>query len=133
MTGRNLARSLTQIGTRYIIVDLNTENIRDAARRGEPAYFGDVTSPEVLEHLGVADATELIIAINDPDATIRSVRAARRASPNLRIIVRTAYEVDVKRLEEAGATHVFAAEVAVASVITDRVIGDLGNTSDLGV
>lgn len=130
LTGRTLARSLAKIHTRYIIADLNTESVRDATRRGEPAYFGDVTSPEVLEHLGVADASELIIAINDPDATVRAVRAARRAAPDLRIIVRTAYKDDVKRLEEAGATHVFAAEVAVASVITDRVIGDLERTSD---
>ncbi len=131
LTGRTLARSLAKIRTRYIIVDLNTENVRDATRRGEPAYFGDVTSPEVLEYLGVADASELIIAINDPGATVRAVRAARRAAPNLRIIVRTAYEADVKRLGEAGATHVFAAEVAVASAINDRVVGDLGSTSDL--
>ena len=131
LTGRTLVRSLAKIRRRYIIVDLNTENVRDATRRGEPAYFGDVTSPEVLEHLGVADASELIIAINDPDATVRAVKAARRAAPHLRVIVRTAYEDDVKRLEEAGATQVFAAEVAVASVITDRVIGDLANIPDL--
>jgi CPA2 family monovalent cation:H+ antiporter-2 len=59
LTGRNLARSLTQIGARHIVVDLNTENVRDAARQGEPACFGDVTSAEVLEHLGVAEASEL--------------------------------------------------------------------------
>ena len=106
------------------------DNVRDATRQGEPAYFGDVTSPGVLEHLGVADASELIIAINDPDATVRAVRTARRAAPNLRIIVRTTYEDDVKRLEEAGATQVFAAEAAAASVIVDRVIGDLKSTSD---
>ena len=131
LTGRTLARSLAKIRTRYVIADLNTENVREATQRGEPVYFGDVTSPEVLEHLGVADAGELIIAINDPDATARATRAARRAAPDLRIIVRTAYKDDVKRLEEAGASDVFAAEVAVASVITDRVIGDLRSTSDL--
>jgi CPA2 family monovalent cation:H+ antiporter-2 len=129
LTGQTLARSLVKTRTRYIIVDLNTENVRDATQQGEPAYFGDVTSPEVLAHLGVADASELIIAINDPDATVRAVRTARRAAPNLRIIVRTTYEDDVKRLEKAGATQVFAAETAVASVIVDRVIGDLTGTS----
>ena len=130
LTGQTLARSLVKTRTRYIIADLNTENVRNATQQGEPAYFGDVTSPEVLAHLGVADASELIIAINDPDATVRAVRTARRAAPNLRIIVRTTYEDDVKRLEEAGATQVFAAEAAVASVIVDRVIGDLKSTSD---
>jgi CPA2 family monovalent cation:H+ antiporter-2 len=127
LTGRNLARSLTQIGARHIVVDLNTENVRDAARQGEPACFGDVTSAEVLEHLGVAQASELVIAINDPDATARATGAARLAAPVLRITVRTAYDADVKRLEEAGATHVVAAEAAAADAIIDRVLGNIGD------
>lgn len=127
LTGQTLARALANNRTRYIIADLNTETVRDATQQGEPAYFGDVTSPEVLAHLGVADATELIVAINDPDATVRAVRTARHAAPNLRIIVRTTYKDDVKRLEAAGATKVFAAETAVASVIIDRVIRDLNS------
>jgi len=130
LTGRNLARSLKQIGTRYTIVDINTENVRDAARQGEPAFFGDVTSAEVLEHLGVADASEIVIAINDPDATARAIGAARLAAPDLRITVRTSYDADVKRLEEAGATHVVAAEAAAADTIIDRVLRNLGGTPE---
>ena len=130
LTGRSLARALTQIGTRYIIADLNTENVRDAARQGEPACFGDVTSAEVLEHLGVADASELVIAINDPDATARTVGAARTAAPDLRITVRTAYDVDVQRLEDAGATHVVAAEAAAAATIIDLVLGNIDNSPE---
>ncbi len=125
LTGRSLARSLARMGTPYIIADLNTENVRDAARRGEPACFGDVTSAEVLGHLGAAKASDLVIAINDPDATVRATRAVRRAAPDLRITVRTTYEADVKRLEEAGATYVIAAETAAADVITDRVLSML--------
>ena len=121
LTGRNLAHSLTQMDTRYIIVDLNTENVREAARQGEPACFGDVTSTEVLEHLGAAEASELVIAINDPDATARATAAARLVAPDLRITVRTTYQSDVKRLEEAGATYVIAAETAAADAIIDRV------------
>ncbi len=130
LTGRNLARSLKQIGTRYIIVDLNTENVRDAARQGEPACFGDVTSPEVLDCLGAAEASELVIAINDPDATARATGAARLAAPDLRITVRTAYDADVKRLEEAGATHVVAAEASAADAIIDRVLRNIDDSPE---
>jgi len=130
LTGRNLARELTQIGTRYIVVDINTENVRDAARQGEPACFGDVTSAEVLEHLGVADAAELVIAINDPDATARTVGAARIAAPDLRITVRTAYDADVERLKEAGATQVVAAEAAAADAIVDLVLGNIDDSPE---
>ena len=124
LTGRKLARALKQRDAPYIIVDLNTENVRNAAREGEPACFGDVTSPEVLDHLRVAEASELVISINDTEATARATRAARLAAPSLRITVRAAYEADVERLEKAGANRVFAAEVAVATVIADQVLED---------
>jgi CPA2 family monovalent cation:H+ antiporter-2 len=124
-TGRALSRALAQSGTKYIIVDINTENVRAAVKLGEPACFGDATSAEVLEHLGVANAVELVIAINDPDATGRATKAARLAAPALPITVRTAYNIDVKRLEEAGANRVFSAEETVAGAITDSIIRDL--------
>jgi CPA2 family monovalent cation:H+ antiporter-2 len=130
VTGQKLARALKQIGTRYIIVDLNTDNVRDADRQGEPACFGDVTSAEVLECLGTADASELVIAINDPDATVRATGAARRAAPGLRITVRTTYDTDVKRMVEAGATHVVASEAAAADAIIGQVLRNIGDSPD---
>jgi len=122
LTGRRLAQALSERGTPYVIADLNTDNVREAAQRGEPACFGDVTSSEVLEHLGVTDAQALIIAINDPDATARATRAARRVAPKLRITLRTRYQADVPLLEAAGATHVVAAETAAAGLITIHVL-----------
>ena len=122
LSGRNLARSLRRVGVQYVIVDLNSENVRDAARQGEPACFGDVTSAEVLEHLGAANARELVIAINDPDATARATAAARLVAPDLRITVRTAFDVDVRRLEQAGATQVVTAEAAAADAIVGYVL-----------
>ncbi len=126
LTGRNLARSLGQMGTRYIIVDLNAENVRDATAQGEPACFGDVTSAEVLGHLGLAEASEFVMAINDPDATCRATRAARQIAPDIPITVRTTYDLDVKRLEEAGATQVVAAESAAADAMINLVLEKKG-------
>jgi len=128
LTGQKLARSLAKIGTPYIIVDLNIENVREATRRGEPACYGDVTSREVFDHLGIADAIELVLSINDTDATARATRVARLAAPDLQITVRTAFDADVERLQEAGASRVFAAEVAVADVIASRVLANHENS-----
>jgi CPA2 family monovalent cation:H+ antiporter-2 len=127
LTGRTLANVLARSATPYIIVDINTDNVREAERLGQSACFGDVTSVEVLEHLGTAHARELVIAINDADATERATRAARRSAPNLRITVRTAYELDVERLRKAGATHVVTAEYAAAGAVVARVMGNAGD------
>jgi CPA2 family monovalent cation:H+ antiporter-2 len=119
--GRQLAKSLEDCGIPYLVADINVDNVRRATADGVRAYFGDVTSAEVLEHLGIENAKELVITVNDPDAALRAVKIARRISPDLRIIVRAAYINDVSVLLGAGATKVVTAEgesaVEVANII----------------
>lgn len=121
-TGYDLANSLKSCGIPYIIVDLNSENVRRARENGEPIYFGDLTSPEVLDHLGVSRARELIVAINDPDAIERTVRTAREMARELYIIARTNYILDVERLNRAGANEIIPAELEAAAKVTERVL-----------
>ncbi len=126
LTGQNLAHALEQSARPYIIVDLNAENVRRADRLGQTAVFGDITSAEVLEHLAAENAAELVIAINDPDATVHAIGAARLVSPDLRITVRTAYIADEDRLIDAGATVVITAEAAAADTIVAQVLTPFG-------
>ena len=122
ITGQELARSLHGCGVPYIVVDINPENIRGALQRDEPAYFGDVTSAEVMESLGLARARELVLAINDVGATVHAIHAARRIAPSLPIFVRVPYAADVDRVIKAGASEVVAAELEVSVVVTQRIL-----------
>jgi CPA2 family monovalent cation:H+ antiporter-2 len=126
LTGKELARSLEDCGVPYVVVDLNPENVRQSLQRAEPAYFGDVTSVEVLESLGVARARELVLSINDIDATERAVRAARSLAPSLDVIVRAHYAADVHRLIKAGATDIVVAELEGSVEVTRRILQRCG-------
>jgi CPA2 family monovalent cation:H+ antiporter-2 len=77
-----------------------------------------VTSGEVLESLGLKEARELVLAINDPGATERSLRVACQIAPNVPVFVRTQYAADVERLLEAGAADVIAAEIEASTAVT---------------
>jgi CPA2 family monovalent cation:H+ antiporter-2 len=133
--GRQLAHSLRSCEFSYVVADLNVENVRLAIRDGVPAFFGDVTSHEVLIHLGVERAKELVVTINDPDATRRAVMLARRLSPQIRIIARATYLEDKPRLLEAGADEVVAAEVEAAVEISYLILkrhnADPGTLNDV--
>jgi CPA2 family monovalent cation:H+ antiporter-2 len=122
ITGQELGRSLDECGVPHVVVDINPENIRGALERGEPAYFGDVTSGEVLESLGLSRARELVLAINDIGATVHAIHAARRIEPTVPIFVRVSYAADVDRVVKAGATEVVAAELEVSVVVTQRIL-----------
>jgi len=120
--GKELARVLRECRAPYLIVELNADNIRRAKENGDPAYYGDITSPEVLERIGIEDALELVMVINDPSAVERAVRAAREITPKLHITVRTRYILDVDPLKKAGATEVIPAEMEAAVEVANRVL-----------
>jgi CPA2 family monovalent cation:H+ antiporter-2 len=120
--GLELARSLKTYSIPHVIVDINIENVRAACAKGVHAYFGDVTSYEVLELLGAARAKELILVINDPFAAERAVRVARSFAPSLHIMVRTNYLLDIEPLLSAGADEVIPAERESAIEVTSRVL-----------
>ncbi|RJP19266.1 MAG: hypothetical protein C4527_27175 [Candidatus Omnitrophota bacterium] len=122
LAGTQLANALKKQGIPYVIGELNAENVHRAIEQGEPAYFADITSSEVLHHLGAERAREFVIVINDPGAIERAVEAARRLAPNLHILVRTRYMLDVDRLVQAGANVVIADEIESAELVVSRVV-----------
>jgi len=124
--GQDLARSLKVSGVPYLIVDINPRNVRAAARMGEPAVFGDITSEEVISLLGAGAAAEMVVVINDAGAAERATRAARRIAPELPILVRARYLADVEGLLKAGATDVVVAEVEASGEIAARVLACRG-------
>ncbi len=126
LAGEELASALKACGIPHVVADLNVDNIRHARKKGHPVLFGDVTSQEVLHHLRVADASELVLLLNDPDATARAVRAARASAPSLSILARTPYVLDVPALKAAGATEVVAGEAEAAAAVAERVLSRRG-------
>ncbi len=122
VAGQELSKALRAADIPYMLADLNAETVRHYLRNGEPACYGDVTSPEVLESLGIHHARELVLAINDPGAAMRAVKAARSVAPNLHIVVRSRYVGDIKALLEAGASKVVPAELEAAAELTSYVL-----------
>jgi len=122
--GRELCRALKGYGIPHVIVDISVENVDKASQEGVHAFFGDVTNEDVLVTLGAEHAGELVLLINDPGAAEQAVRVARKLVPNLHIVVRTPYLLDIEPILAAGADDVVAAEreaaVEVTSVVLNR-------------
>ena len=122
IAGEQVAEALRRVGRQYVVVDMNAETVRRLSGEGEPAFYGDVTSPAVLESLGIGHAAELVVAVNDPGATERAIRSARGLSPRLRIVARTQYAIDGPGLRDAGADEVITAETEAASRLVEIIV-----------
>ncbi|MCS7163579.1 MAG: monovalent cation:proton antiporter-2 (CPA2) family protein, partial [Thermodesulfovibrio sp.] len=51
LNGRNLARVLKETNIPYVILELNPDTVRKMKKKGEPIYYGDGTSQEILHKL----------------------------------------------------------------------------------
>jgi len=122
VAGAELAHALKECQTPYIIAELNPENVRAACQSGHKAYYADITSPEVLSHLGVSEAKAFIIVINDPTAKRQAIRAARKIAPNIHIMVRARYLQDRAIMRATGADEVVIAEVEASTEIIKRAL-----------
>lgn len=120
--GRELSQALGNCNIPYIIVDLNIENVKLAISENKNVVYGDITSDEVMLQLGLEQARELVILINDPTASEHAIKIARRISPDLFISVRTAYLLDVESMNQAGANEVVPAEREAAVQVTSQVL-----------
>ncbi len=110
VTGRNLARTASQAGIPYNIIELNPDLVKAARNDGQSVVFGDATAEGVLSHAGVSAARIVVVGINDPVATRGIVNLCRKLNPSLSIIVRTRYVSEAGALHEEGADEVIAEE-----------------------
>ncbi len=120
--GRQLADALRKCGIPYVIADMNSETVRSASMQGERIYYGDITSAEVLEYLGIHRARGLTLVVNDPGAVEQAVRVAKDIAPRVRIMVRTNYLLDIESLQAVGADDVVSAEMETAGAIVSRTL-----------
>lgn len=79
--------------------------------------MGDASNEDVLLMLGVDRADEIIISINDEAATQNAIRAARKANPEIHILVRAKYLTEKETALASGANEVVTGEEESANKV----------------
>ncbi|WP_372884197.1 monovalent cation:proton antiporter-2 (CPA2) family protein [Shimia sp.] len=104
--GQIVNRLVRSVGVKTIVLDHDMRAIELMRRFGVRGFFGDPTRPELLHAAGLAEASVLVITINDPAAAVNLVRHARRERPDLHIVVRAHDRHHVYQLYQAGADDI---------------------------
>lgn len=126
LNGRNLARVLKETNIPYVILELNPDTVRKMKKKGEPIYYGDGTSPEILHKLGIHRAKILVIAISDPVSTRKIVQIAKTLNQKIHTIVRTRFITEIEELTKLGADEVIPEEFETSLEIFARVLHRFG-------
>lgn len=122
LNGRNLAEGLKEASVPYVALELNNYTVLEMKKKGEPIFYGDGTSLEILHKLGIDAARLLVIVISDPASTRRIVQIARKSNSRLYIIVRTRYLTEVDDLIQLGANEVIPEEFETSIEIFARTL-----------
>lgn len=122
LNGKNLAEVLKESSVPYVVLELNNDTVVQMKKKGEPIFYGDGTSKEILHKLGIATARMLVVAISDPASTRRIVQVARKENARLYIIVRTRYTSEVEDLLKLGANEVIPEEFETSIEIFAKVL-----------
>ncbi|HWY93940.1 MAG TPA: cation:proton antiporter [Steroidobacteraceae bacterium] len=104
--GQNIARVLEKTGFEYIALDLDAYRIRVGRQAGDPVIYGDAGQAEVLQNVGVARASCVVITFANPEVALRILRAVREMRDDVPILVRTQDDTKLEELQSAGATEV---------------------------
>ena len=102
-------------------VDVQVLDVLD----NEPVdVVGDVRQPDVLERVGIREATAAIITVNDDTTAIFATLVMRELNPELYIIVRANREEDEKKLYRAGADYVQSLATVSGRMMASTLVED---------
>lgn len=86
--GQIVGRMLFASGVQATVLDHDPDQIEALRRFDFRVYYGDATRLDLLEAAGAARAELLVLAIDDPETSLRLVDAVKEHFPNLTIVAR---------------------------------------------
>jgi monovalent cation:proton antiporter-2 (CPA2) family protein len=86
--GQIVGRILRMHGIAFTALERDPGQVDVVRRFGNKVYFGDPTRADVLRAAGAETAKLLVVALDDMEATLRTVDVAKRNFPGLRIVAR---------------------------------------------
>jgi monovalent cation:H+ antiporter-2, CPA2 family len=120
--GQNIARVLESQGFEYIALDLDPARIAAARQAGDPVIFGDSADESLLQQVGLETASAVVISFSDPATSLGILHSVRRLRPEVPILVRTADDVRIKELQDAGATDVVPETFEASLMLVSHVL-----------
>ena len=104
--GQNVANMLESQSIPYIAAEYSIDNYHQAVARGQNVIFGSVFKKEILKQLCIQDATNVIIAINNPKKLLYICEIITTLVPLDKIIVKVHNDTEKQSIEELGIRNI---------------------------
>lgn len=105
-----------------VIIDMNVDTVRNLAKAGRAAVYGDCTLTPILEAAGIQKATHLVVTLPGVAGLPQLVNAVLETNPKVEVTVRTRYLAEGEALRAAGASYVVFEEGETGLALAKHVI-----------
>lgn len=100
--GQIVGRVLNARHVPFTALDISADRVDTVRRFGRKAYFGDASKLELLRAAKLDQAELFVLAIDDIEASIRSVETVRKHFPHVRIVARARDRFHAHTLMDLG-------------------------------
>ena len=100
--GQMVVRLLVGRGYGVTIIEHDPNQIELVRRFGWKAYYGEVARLDVLQAAGIAQARLFVLAIDDPQAALKTAALVKTRYPQVQIVVRARNRSDAFEFIELG-------------------------------
>lgn len=105
--GNTIGRFLRANGINATYLDFDSDRVGLLRKMGFKVYYGDATRLDLLESAGAEGAKILIVAIGEPETSLKLVKTAKKHFPHLQLMVRAQNRVDAYELLDLGIKDVY--------------------------
>jgi voltage-gated potassium channel Kch len=124
--GQVVGRLLTAKRLPFTALDASSEHVDFVRKFGNLVFYGDASRLEMLEAAGAAKAKIFVLAIDDVEASMKTVELVRRHFPHLVIVARARNRQHAYRLLDLGVKRIFRETLGSSLELTGEVLRELG-------
>jgi Kef-type K+ transport systems, predicted NAD-binding component len=128
--GRVICIMLEQANIPFIAFERRLDRIAEAKKEKRKVYFGDVTSPAMMNALAISRARAVIVTTRDYSAAKQLISTVLHFHPNLKVMTAVPYLFQRDELREMGAAQVVALMPEGTLSFGKSVLGELGIRPD---
>jgi glutathione-regulated potassium-efflux system protein KefB len=128
--GRVICIMLERANIPFIAFERRLDRIAEAKKEKRKVYFGDVTSPGMMNALAISRARAVIVTTRDYSAAKQLISTVLHFHPNLKVMTAVPYLFQRDELREMGAAEVVALMPEGMLSFGKSVLGELGIRPD---
>ncbi len=124
--GQNLARILDSQNIPYMALDMDPDRVRQASAAGQSVAFGDATRLQVLMSAGLIRASAVVVTYLEVPSALKVLASVRSHAPQVPVIVRTHDDLNLEKLQLAGATEVVPEAIEGSLMLASHALALVG-------